>query len=159
MSATVLFDTHRVIKRFIESGFTERQAEILIEEQKSIIENNLANKQDIAETNLRIESFRQETNTQIAEIKKEIAYFKSETNTQIAEIKKEITEIKKEIAYFKSETNTQIAEIKKEIAEIRKDIELMEKRIINKMYVSLFAYFGLFTTVMTAILTVIIKFL
>lgn len=48
MRDVVTFDTHRFVKNLTACGFTERQAEVLAEEQVSLLESNLANKADIA---------------------------------------------------------------------------------------------------------------
>ena len=48
MRDTVTFDTHRFVKNLTACGFTERQAEVLAEEQVNLLESNLANKADIA---------------------------------------------------------------------------------------------------------------
>ena len=55
MTKTFVFDTHRVVKRFIEAGFTEKQAEVIAEEQKELVENNLATKRDIDDVKKEIE--------------------------------------------------------------------------------------------------------
>ena len=60
MNKTVIFDTHRVVKKFVSVGFTEEQAEVFAEEQKIIIENNLATKQDVVEINFKIESLKKD---------------------------------------------------------------------------------------------------
>ena len=38
----LIFDTHQIVKNFINAGFTEQQAEAVTNEQKRIIESNLA---------------------------------------------------------------------------------------------------------------------
>ena len=43
----VTFDTHRFVKNLTACGFTERQAEVLAEEQVSLLESNLATKTDL----------------------------------------------------------------------------------------------------------------
>lgn len=41
------FDTHNFVKRLIEAGFSEEQAETLVKEHKEIMDNHLASKSDI----------------------------------------------------------------------------------------------------------------
>ena len=89
MKDTVIFDTHRVIKRFISVGFTEEQAEVVCEEQKEIIESNLATKQDITEIHFKIENLRQETKQDITEIHFKIESLKQETKKDIENLKQE----------------------------------------------------------------------
>ena len=48
MTDAIAFDTHRFVKRLTDSGFTEKQAETLAEEQVALLNGNLATKADIA---------------------------------------------------------------------------------------------------------------
>ncbi len=48
MNEAIAFDTHRFVKHLTAGGFTEKQAEILAEEQVNLINSNLATKADIA---------------------------------------------------------------------------------------------------------------
>ena len=48
MSEAIAFDTHRYVKHLTESGFTEKQAETLAEEQVALLNANLATKADLA---------------------------------------------------------------------------------------------------------------
>ena len=43
----IQFDTHKFVKHLTENGFTEQQAEVLAEEQVSLLNSNLATKADI----------------------------------------------------------------------------------------------------------------
>ena len=43
----IQFDTHKFVKHLTENGFTERQAEVLAEEQVNLLNSNLATKADI----------------------------------------------------------------------------------------------------------------
>ena len=47
MSEAIAFDTHRFVKRLTETGFTEAQAEALADEQVTLLNSNLATKQDL----------------------------------------------------------------------------------------------------------------
>ncbi len=58
MSEAIAFDTHRYVKRLMEGGFDERQAETLAEEQIAFLNANLATKSDIAKIEAGIESLR-----------------------------------------------------------------------------------------------------
>ena len=44
MSEAIAFDTHKFVKRLTAGGFTERQAEILAEEQVNLLQANLASR-------------------------------------------------------------------------------------------------------------------
>ena len=48
MSEAIAFDTHRFVKRLIENGFTEQQAEVLADEQVQLLNTNLATQADVA---------------------------------------------------------------------------------------------------------------
>ena len=47
MSEAIAFDTHRFVKNLTASGFTEKQAEALANEQVQLLNANLATKADI----------------------------------------------------------------------------------------------------------------
>ncbi len=49
MSEAIAFDTHRFVKRLVETGFTEVQAEVLADEQVNLLNGNLATKKDLLE--------------------------------------------------------------------------------------------------------------
>ena len=44
---TINFDTHRFVKRLVESGLAETIAEVLADEQSRLLTNNLASKNDL----------------------------------------------------------------------------------------------------------------
>ena len=44
MDDGIVFDTHRFIKRLVKTGMDERTAEVLAEEQVSLLNSNLATK-------------------------------------------------------------------------------------------------------------------
>ena len=83
MNNIVVFDTHQVVKRFVEAGFTEIQAEIVANEQKAIIESNLATKRDVKEVEERITKV-EERITRIEE--------------RITRIEQDIVEIRRDIS-------------------------------------------------------------
>ena len=47
MSEAIAFDTHRFVKNLTQSGFTEKQAEALANEQVNLLNSNLATKTDM----------------------------------------------------------------------------------------------------------------
>ena len=47
--ANLAFDTHKYVKRLTAVGMPEKQAEVIAYEQRSLIEDQLATKHDIAE--------------------------------------------------------------------------------------------------------------
>ena len=44
---TINFDTHRFVKRLVESGLAEKTAEVLADEQARLLTDNLASKNDL----------------------------------------------------------------------------------------------------------------
>ena len=65
MSEAIAFDTHRFVKRLTENGFTEKQAEVLADEQANLLNSHLATKQDILSLEGRLK-------VEIANIKSEL---------------------------------------------------------------------------------------
>ncbi len=49
MSEAIAFDTHRFVKRLTKTGFTEAQAEALADAQVTLLNGNLATKQNLLE--------------------------------------------------------------------------------------------------------------
>ena len=100
-SEAINFDTHKFVKRLTENGFTEQQAEVLAEEQASLLNSNLATQADIERTNANIESLRQETNANIESLRQEtnanIESLRQETKLNIAELKAYIEESKTDL--------------------------------------------------------------
>lgn len=47
MDEAIVFDTHRFVRNLTASGFTERQAEALANEQVQLLNGNLATKTDL----------------------------------------------------------------------------------------------------------------
>ncbi len=54
--SVVLFDTHAFVKRLTAAGMPEAQAEVLADEQTRLIDERLATKTDLRETELRLEA-------------------------------------------------------------------------------------------------------
>lgn len=44
---TIIFDTHRFVKRLVESGLAENTAEVLADEQSRLLTENLASKAEL----------------------------------------------------------------------------------------------------------------
>jgi len=108
MSEAIAFDTHRFVKHLTENGFTEQQAEVLADEQVSLLNSNLATQADIAaiqhdiaaihqdidalrqETKADIEILRQETKASIAGVQRDIEALRLETKASLAEVKSDL---------------------------------------------------------------------
>ena len=79
MDDGIIFDTHRFIKRLVETGMDERTAEVLAEEQVSLLNGNLATKFQLAEVDLRL-------SRQIAEIDLRISEVEARLTARISEV-------------------------------------------------------------------------
>ncbi len=84
MSDAITFDTHATIKKLVESGMPEKQAEAVVSVQVELVNSNLATKQDIAE-------LRAATQQDIAELRaatqQDIAELRAATKQDIAELR------------------------------------------------------------------------
>ena len=83
MSEAIAFDTHRFVKNLTASGFTEKQAEALANEQVQLLNANLATKADIlavkadilavkAELEAKLESVKADLEVKIETVKGEL---------------------------------------------------------------------------------------
>ncbi len=94
------FDTLRYAKQLIGGGFTEQQAETLAEAQAGAIHASLATKDDIARVELAIETLRKETQVAIETLredtKKDIARVELAIETLRNETKKDIEGLRKD---------------------------------------------------------------
>ncbi len=54
--SSIAFDTHRFVKRLTAAGMPEKQAEVLAEEQASLVDEKLATKRDIQDVRRDIEA-------------------------------------------------------------------------------------------------------
>ena len=79
MSDPIAFDTHRFVKNLTASGFTEKQAEALANEQVQLLNANLATKVDIQAIKADIEA-----------VKGDILVVKGELEVKIETIKSDL---------------------------------------------------------------------
>lgn len=87
MSDAIAFDSHEFVKNLIQNGFTAEQAEALAKEQVALLNDNLANKQDISAVHKDIEALRQET-------KRNIEVMQVEAKRDVALLQRDIERIK-----------------------------------------------------------------
>ena len=98
MSEAIAFDTHRFVKNLTASGFTEKQAEALANEQVHLLNSNLATKADIEQLRLAtkadIEQLRLDTKASIEQLrlanKADMERIHLGTKKDLAELKAEI---------------------------------------------------------------------
>ena len=70
--ANLAFDTHKYVKRLTAVGMPEKQAEVIAYEQRSLIEDQLATKHDIAEVKRDIEELRAEVKRDLKELEQRL---------------------------------------------------------------------------------------
>ena len=90
MSEAIAFDTHRFVKHLTENGFTEQQAEVLADEQVSLLNSNLATQADIAAIHQDIAAIHQAIDALRQETKADIEILRQETKASIAEVKSDL---------------------------------------------------------------------
>ena len=87
MSQAIAFDTHRFIKRLTQTGFTEAQAEALADEQVTLLNSNLATKENL----LRLEGVQKEQLAKLEGVQKEqLTKVKTDLERQLAELKADL---------------------------------------------------------------------
>lgn len=129
----LIFDTHQVIKNFIQSGFTEQQAEAIINQQKSIIESNLANKKDITEIKREIVEVKKEIKQLDIKLTKEIKQLDTKSTREIKEVERRLT--------------TEITQLR---IDSKKDMEILHNKTIFRL--------GSVIVISIGILATLIKF-
>ena len=72
MTTVVAFDSHRFVKNLVQNGFSLKQAEVLAEEQVTLLNENLATKVDIEKVRAEIEALRLATKAEIQTVQQEI---------------------------------------------------------------------------------------
>ena len=112
----LIFDTFDYAKKLQRAGLTEEQASVHVEALRTLVEHDLATKQDIAnvqrdiaelrkETQQNIESLRKETQQSIESLRKEtqqgIESLRKETDVKLAELNVSLV---KEIVTAKADT-------------------------------------------------------
>ena len=70
--ALAAFDTHRYVKRLTAAGMPEPQAEVIADEQRSLIEDQLATKQDTAEVKRDIKELEATTKRDLKELEQRL---------------------------------------------------------------------------------------
>ena len=151
MSAVIEFDTHRFVKRLMEGGFTETQAEILADEQVALLNANLATKEDFARLAASVEKQGQETQSSIEALRQEtqsgIDALRQETKAGIEALRQET---KAGIDALRQETKAGIdalrQETKAEIARIEGRMEAIKSELLKWLFGALIAQSGLLIT-------------
>ena len=82
--ALAAFDTHRYVKRLTAAGMPEPQAEVIADEQRSLIDDQLATKQDI-------KALEAATRREIAATRREIKELEASTRRDLKELEHRLT--------------------------------------------------------------------
>ena len=89
------FDTHKYVKRLTAAGMPEPQAEIIAYEQRSLIEDQLATKQDVKESEAATRQVIKESETatrqEIATTRRDIKELEANTKRDIKESEQRLT--------------------------------------------------------------------
>ena len=93
MSDAIAFDTHRFVKNLTESGFTEKQAEALANEQIQLLNSNLATKVDIAAVRADVEIVR----TDVAIVRTDVAIVRADVEVVKAGLEAKIEESRADV--------------------------------------------------------------
>ena len=100
-------DTHGFVKRLMESGFTEEQAEVLVEEQVHLLSNNLATKSDLGAFKSDLDALRADFDVLRADfgaLRADLGAFKSDLDALRADFDVLRAEVKTEISNAQVET-------------------------------------------------------
>ena len=128
MSEALSIDTHATFKNMVDAGFTEEQAEAVLESVVAKVATKedlegLASKAEIKSLELQIANAMKET----AKITKETAQIRE----NIVELTKETAQIRENIAKIERET----AEIRQKVAEIEAKLGKVESNLVRWMAV------------------------
>ncbi len=122
MSDTIIFDTHRFVKRMTDAGMASPIAEALADEYTQLLERNLSTKQDIA----RLEGTTRQDIARLEETtRQDIARLEETTRQDIARLE-EAT--RQEIARLEETTRQEIARLEETT---RQDIARLEIRLAD----------------------------
>ena len=72
MNQAIAFDTHRFVKNLTAGGFTEKQAEILADEQVRLLSGNLATRTDIEMVKADLQTVTAELQVEIQAVKTDL---------------------------------------------------------------------------------------
>ncbi len=147
------FDTLAWAKELEKSGIPPQQAEAQVALIFRIVDDNVCTKQDLRDSEGRVEIRLKELDFKIEEVKREVAEIKKET----VEIRKEIAEVKKElmieIEKVKKELTIEIEKIKEQIEKIKEQIEKTKEALSDKLSRWIFCT----VTAQTAIILAVVK--
>ena len=86
--ALAAFDTHKYVKRLTAAGMPEPQAEVVADEQRALIEEQLATRQDIKESEA---ATRQDIKESEAATRRDIKELEAATRRDLKELEQRMT--------------------------------------------------------------------
>ena len=125
MTVTIAFDTHKYVKRLTGAGMPESQAEVIADEQRALIEDQLATKQDI-------KALEAATKQDIAATRRDIKELETTTRRDIEELR----------------AATQ-RDIKESEAATRRDLKELEQRMTIRLGIMMAASIIAVSTLVT----------
>ena len=109
MNDAIVFDTHRFVRNLTESGFTERQAEALANEQVELLNSNLATKADMAAVQADIAAVKSDLEVRIERVQSDLEL--KITNVQ-SDLELKIANVQSDMAGLKADLEVKIANAK-----------------------------------------------
>ena len=88
MNDAIVFDTHRFVRNLTASGFTERQAEALANEQVQLLNGNLATKTDLQTVKADLQTVKADLQTVKADLEVKLANLDAKIATSKSDILK-----------------------------------------------------------------------
>ena len=144
-----VFDTHKYVKRLTAAGMPEAQAEVIADEQRSLIEEQLATRSDIKESEA---ATRRAIKELEAATKRDIKELQVTVQTLEANTKRDIKELEVTIKTLEANTKRDIEELK---VELKRDMKEMEARLEHRLTLRLGAMIIAGAGIVTALIQLI----
>jgi hypothetical protein len=135
---TGMFDTYSYVRRLRDAGMDENLAAIQAEQFLAVIENHMASKRDVLETEARLTRDSQETAAQLAkDLKETEARLTRDSQETAAQLAKDLKETEARLTRDLQETEARLkldiaaidAKVESTKAELKRDITVIEAKI------------------------------
>ena len=90
MNDAIVFDSHKLVRNLTASGFTERQAEVLANEQVQLLNGNLVTKTDLEGVRLEITNVRADLEAKLARVQADLEVKLANLDAKIASSKSDV---------------------------------------------------------------------
>ena len=133
------FDTHRFVKRLTSEGMPAGQAEVLADEQISLLNSHLVTKRDISHLATKEEVAKLATKEEVAKLatKEEVA--KLATKEEVAKLA-----TKEEVAA----TNERLAKLERRVNDVAEDVAVLKSDLRTLKWVVVGVGFGMLTALL-----------